>query len=279
MAGEDYLWRLPYWIRTNPTLMAEWEIGVAEFGYETAEEYVRSTDAYLIQFPEIRREDGSYRMDENEYLANMDSYRASLGAVGVNADLFGEQFIELIKGEVSGAEFWQERVAPIYDRVMDRGDEMMQRYADDWGLEMSREALIASLLDPDMIGSKILNRQIGISEIRAEGDLTIGSEMTDKYAALTEELYDRDTTLGQTRDLMQRADQLMPALEVLASRHADPDDTFDLEEFTQATLWNDPEQARRMRRLISQEQSLFTGSGQINYTKSKAGGVAGLANS
>lgn len=276
MAAEDYEWRLPYWIRGDAELRRLWEQGVGEYGYNEAEDYVRSTDYYAQKFEGIRRDDGSYRMEEGEYIANMESYAQSLAAVGVEPSLFQDQFISLIKGDVSGPEFWQERVSPVYDRVIDRGDEMMTRYAEDWGIEMSRPALIASLLDPEMIGNKVLNRQLGISEIRYELDEALGTQQTERYLDLTTEMYERDTTLGEAEAVFGRARTALPTLEVLARRHADPDDDFDLEEFTQATLWNDPEQARRMRRLISQEQSQFTG-GAFEVSRSQTGGVSGLA--
>ena len=58
---------------------------------------------------------------------------------------------------------------------------------------------------------------------------------------------------------------MLPALQVLAARHADPDDTFDLGEFTQAQIMNDPMQRQRIRRLVAQEQSDFSqGAGQAS---------------
>jgi hypothetical protein len=93
---------------------------------------------------------------------------------------------------------------------------------------------------------------------------------------LTNELYERDIDLGRVRQLFQQADAMMPALSVLAARHADPDDNFDLNEFTAGTLYNDPEQARRIRTLIAQERSSFTGGKQIEYSGNKGGGLTGL---
>ena len=275
MPVEDYKALLPSWLRDNPELLISWEEGVAAVGYDNALEWVQQTPQYDLVFPGNRREDGSLRLTEKEYFSTMDSYEASLRAVKVNPDMFGEQFITLIEGDVSGAEFWQERVSPIYDRIIDRGEEMIARYANDYGLAMTRESLIASLLDPEM-EVKILNRQIGVTEIRVASDRTLGAMVTDRYADLTNELYERDIDLGRVNQLFQQADAMMPVLQTLARRHADPDDTFDLEEFTQGTLYNDPEQARRIRTLVAQERSSFTGGKQIEYAQNKTGGLSGL---
>ena len=281
MAAEDYDWRLPYWLRNDPELRALWEEGVAEFGYTQAEDYVRSTDYYVEAFDGIRRDDGSYRFNEDEYLANMDSYRQSIAATGVDPSLFEGMFVELIKGDVSGNEFWQERVAPVYDRILDRGNDLVAQYSKDWGLEMTREALIASLLDPEMIGSKILNRQIGISEIRYSGGDYQEQMSTphDTFDQLTERMYEQDITKDEAERFFGAARDLVPTMSALASRHADPDDDFDINEFASAALWNDPEQARRMRRLTAQESSLFSGIGGAGVVRSRAGGLAGLTNS
>jgi hypothetical protein len=64
---------------------------------------------------------------------------------------------------------------------------------------------------------------------------------------------------------------------VLANRHADPDDEFHLEQFDNADLFQDPQQRRRMGRLLAQERASFTGGAQLDFAKSQTGGVTGLA--
>ena len=277
MAAEDFIAFMPAWIRDNPKAKALWIKGAGEFGYENALEYIQQQPIYDRWFPGNKREDGSIRYSESEYLSAIDGYKSRLQAVGVNPDLFADQFVQLIEGDVSPAEFWDERVAPTYDRIIERGDGMMDRYANDWGLEMTREALFVSLLDPDGLGSKILNRQIGISELRYEADMALGVDVSNRYKDLTEEMYERGYGVDQARSVFQEADAMMPVLSVLANRHADPDDEFDLDEFTAATLYNDPEQSRRMRRLMAQESSSFTGNKVTGFVNSqRTGGLSGL---
>jgi hypothetical protein len=62
---------------------------------------------------------------------------------------------------------------------------------------------------------------------------------------------------------------------VLANRHFDPDDDFDIFEFTAASLFNDPVQRRRMARLIAQEQAQFGSTGGFARDRG-TGGLAGL---
>jgi hypothetical protein len=66
-------------------------------------------------------------------------------------------------------------------------------------------------------------------------------------------------------------------MNVLAKRHADPDDTFDLNEFVASEIYDDPEQRRRIRRLVSQERSLFANIGaQTQFSRTRVGGITGL---
>jgi len=83
--------------------------------------------------------------------------------------------------------------------------------------------------------------------------------------------------VNEAQQFFGNAAMLVPTLSVLASRNADPDDDFDLTEFTQAQIFDDPTQRRRMRRLLAQETASFTGGAQIEFRRGQTGGVAGLA--
>jgi len=69
---------------------------------------------------------------------------------------------------------------------------------------------------------------------------------------------------SQAQQLFASAEAALPVLNVLAARHADPDDDFDLKEFVSAQVLRDPEQRQRMRRLIAQERSSFVTGGGSN---------------
>ena len=73
------------------------------------------------------------------------------------------------------------------------------------------------------------------------------------------------------------ADRLLPFLQGMALRHADPDDTFDITEFASATILDDPEQLNRLDRLQAQEAAGFTGGAQLEFARERDGRVTGLA--
>lgn len=236
---------------------------------------VRQSAAYDRFFPGMKRDDGTMRFgDEQEYIAVTEAYDDVFRSVGLNPSLWKERYIDLLEGDVSPDELMRDRVMPIYERLMDQGSEAIrQRYADDWGLEMTFESILAAALDPDDIGSRILNRQIALSEIGGEA-ASSGFNVTKEYA---ERLYeDKNLTREQADLLFQQAETFVPAMSVLSARHADPDDDFNLEDFVSAELFSNPQQRRRMRRLIAQENAAFTGGATIDYLRTREGGVAGL---
>lgn len=276
MAYDFYLQSLDPWIRNNPELLALWIEGAELYGGDNALEYVQDSPVYDIVFPGNKRPDGSLRHSEDQYLSITDQYTQSLIDVGLNPANFEHRYADLIEGEVSPREFFVERLEPMYDRILERSDELIARYAQDYGIDLTPEALLASALDPEL-QTKVLNRQIALSELKAESDMTLGTEVTDRYAPLIEDLLDTEQmTQPEAQAYFRNAQTMMPVLSTLAARHADPDDDFDLAEFTAASIYNDPAQRRRMRRLTAQEDASFSGGSGIDFTQTRTGGVAGL---
>ena len=246
----------------------------AEYGDpELAWSAVRQSEAYNRYFAGNRREDGTLRMSEQEYMAVKDGYSDVFRSVGLNPKLFEERYVDLIEGDVSPDELMRDRVMPVYERIIDAAPELMAYYADTYGLEMTPEAILAAALDPDEVGSKILQRQIALAEIGGEA-ATSGYDVPIEFA---ERLYEAGVDRSQADALFRNAENIQPVLQTLAARHADPDDDFSLEEFVQAEVFSDPQQRRRIRRLQAQERSTFTGGAAIDYMRDRAsGGVAGL---
>lgn len=277
----DLGYLVPPWLRDTP-LYDIWLDAYADTGDpDAAIEAVRGSDEYDTYFRGNRREDGSLRFSENEYLSNMESYEDSLVAVGLSREFvqnyFGDRFVQLIEGNVDGDEFWQTRVLPIWNRVINASDAIRAEYADSLGVELSDEAIFASILDPETVWTGLIDRTIAMSEIRGAY-----SERWENIEAIDQTYFDAlysrgDIDLNAARSLFAAADSMVPAIAVLAARHADPDDEFDLESFTEATVWNDPATVSRMRRLIGQERASFAQAGsQVDWLRNRITGAEGL---
>ena len=234
---------------------------------------LRSDSRYESWFPGNLTEDGRPHYPEEMYANIVGQYDSVMEAVGLG-NTFRHRYGEWIAGDVTPDEA-RGRIVPMYERIVSQSDQLKEYYAKTYGLVMTDAALLASSLDPEL-GEGILTKQISIAEIGGEA-LESGFDIN---AAFAERMFEEgQATRAQAESIFQRAESFLPVLSILAQRHDDPDDTFDLKEFVSADLFADPQERMRMKRLISQEKSLFTGGSQIDYTRSRAGGVAGLQES
>jgi hypothetical protein len=232
--------------------------------------YTQQTQEYDDFFPGMKRDDGSTRMTEMQYMSRIEGYRRRVAAVGINPDVFASKYGDLIAYDKSPDEFGAQ-VSAIYDRIILGGQAYIDAYANAYGFpDTTREVLIASLMDDD-IHNALLDQQITVAEITGEG-VTAGFDPGD----LAEQLEAIDFSRADARRFFGEAQNVIPAISILAQRHADPDDDFDLNEFAAAEAFNDPTQGRRIRRLFAQEKASFQQSGQLGIRTDQAGGLAGL---
>lgn len=244
----------PGWTDELLTIYAQaWiETGDAQLAKARTEQ----SPAFARTFPGLIREDGSMRFQSaQQYLAARASFEGELVSIGINPEFFNQTFTDLLDAEVSVSEMLG-RIETIYTQVIDRAPELRAFFAlpENGGLgDLTDEALVASVLDP-RIGEEIINRRIGIAQI--------GSAATRRNFEvdfdLIERLYEVGVNVGQAEEVFGQATEVVPILDVLARRHNDPDDDFDLNEFVSAQLLDDPFERRRMRRLLAQERASFT---------------------
>jgi len=250
-------------------LVAIYTDAYVEHGDPTlAWQVVRQSEAYPRYFAGNRRDDGTLRLTEQDYIATIEGYKDAFVSIGINPRFFEERFTELIEGDVSVPELYQDRLQPIYERVFNQGPAILAEFADQQGLDLSYEAIIAGIIDPS-VGERILNKQITMAEIGGEAaergfDIAIG---------LADELFQQGLDQAGAERFFGEAAMLLPTLSVLARRHADPDDEFDLTNFVASEIYDDPQQRRRIRRLVAQEQSLFGNITGQTAIRTREGGL------
>lgn len=233
---------------------------------------VRDTASYKSRFQgNYDPETGNVRMSENDYIASKAAFDATIASVNLNPAYFGDDFITAVENEVSPSELIN-RVESAYERVIQQSSGMREFYATNYGIDLTDSAILASLINPD-IGQKILNRRIAVAEI--------GGEAAARGYGIDVGFGERLAQAGVDRRaagaFFGEAASLIPMMNVLSSRHADPDDSFNLEDVSSAVLFDDPETRRRIRRAKAQESSTFTGGAGLDYQRSQSGGVSGLA--
>jgi hypothetical protein len=218
---------------------------------------VRRSDAYEIAFPGNKRPDGTVKFDEVTYTGLKESYIGTLQEYGIprntSVDLLTDRFTGLIEGEVSAREFAQ-RVDAVYQGIQENIPEVTEFYRENFGLELTPEAIFVGALDPtvgeEIVAGRITTAQIGGEAARA------GFEITGEFA---QRLQRAGISQAQARQLFTSAETALPQLQSLQeARGVAPEQQLGLEEFTEAAVFQSPEELQQIRRLEQEQQAEFT---------------------
>ena len=217
---------------------------------------VRRSPAYEIAFPGNKRPDGTVKFDEVTYTGLKESYIGTLQEYGIprntSVDLLTDRFTGLIEGEVSAREFAQ-RVDAVYQGIQENIPEVTEFYRENFGLELSPEAIFVGALDPtvgeEIVAGRITTAQIGGEAARA------GFEISGDFA---QRLQRAGISQAQARQLFTTAQTELPRLQELQTRGGVTDpEQFTLEQFTEAAVFQSPEELEEIRLLEAEEASRF----------------------
>ena len=218
---------------------------------------VRRSPAYEIAFPGNKRPDGTVKFDEVTYTGLKESYIGTLQEYGIprntSVDLLTDRFTGLIEGEVSAREFAQ-RVDAVYQGIQENIPEVTEFYRENFGLELTPEAIFVGALDPsvgeEIVAGRITTAQIGGEAARA------GFEISGDFA---QRLQRAGISQAQARQLFTSAQAELPRLQELQARGGvEQPEQFTLEQFTEAAVFQSPEELEEIRLLEAEEQSRFT---------------------
>ena len=217
---------------------------------------VRRSPAYEIAFPGNKRPDGTVKFDEVTYTGLKESYIGTLQEYGIprntSVDLLTDRFTGLIEGEVSAREFAQ-RVDAVYQGIQENIPEVTEFYRENFGLELTPEAIFVGALDPsvgeEIVAGRITTAQIGGEAARA------GFEISGEFA---QRLQRAGISQAQARQLFTSAQAELPRLQELQARGGvEQPEQFTLEQFTEAAVFQSPEELEEIRQLEAEEQSRF----------------------
>ena len=217
---------------------------------------VRRNPIYEIAFPGNKRPDGTVKFDEVTYTGLRESYIGTLQEYGIprntSVDLLTDRFTGLIEGEVSAREFAQ-RVDAVYQGIQENIPEVTEFYRENFGLELTPEAIFVGALDPtvgeEIVAGRITTAQIGGEAARA------GFEISGDFA---QRLQRAGISQAQARQLFTSAQAELPRLQELQARGGvEQPEQFTLEQFTEAAVFQSPEELEEIRQLEAEEQSRF----------------------
>ena len=223
---------------------------------------VRRTTAYDTAFPGNKRPDGTVKFDEVTYQGLRESYIGTLAEFGVprntSVDLLDDRFTGLVEGEVSAREFAQ-RVGAVFQGVQENIPEVTEFYRENFGLELTPEAIFVGALDPT-VGEEIVSGRITTAQIGGEA-ARAGFEITGEFA---QRLQRAGISQAQARQLFTTAQTELPRLQELQARGGvEQPEEFTLEQFTQAAVFQSPEELEQIRLLEAEEASRFAPVGGL----------------
>ena len=224
----------------------------------------RASDDYAKTFPGIKREDGSLRMTEIQYLEVKDAMKDSLRNYNLNPDIFQNEIIDAIQGDVDIQEF-QGRLQFGYEQLINNRDVVLEVYRAEYGMDLTEEALFAMFISPE-IATSVLENQILVSQILAEAevaDITLGKSTVQDFisAGISQE---------QARGLFRETEQLSGLTGVAAQMGQDLSE----EDIASGLAGLSPEQLGLIK--SAEARSASQSSIQAGAATTQAGQVTGL---
>jgi hypothetical protein len=228
---------------------------------------MRQDPVYDTYYPGNKTAEGRARYTEAEYEAIVDAFENTLIEYNLPPDMFSRtEFGDMIAGLVSPSEF-NRRVAGVVEGVTQRGEDVRQFYATNYGVPLTDDDIIKSVLQPGM-GDQIIQERIQIAQI---GGAAAGSGF-DIELDVANSLQDIGVSYDQALQLFQTAESQIPVLQRLVQRHDDPNNPFDLNEFLDAAARGDAETISRIQNLTRAETAGFTETG---FGQDRQTGVVG----
>ena len=220
---------------------------------------VRGTTEYETLFPGNKRADGTVKFDEVTYVGLKESYMGTLAEYGVSREisesLLQDRLTSLIEGEVSAREF-QQRVGAVFQGVQENIQEVQDFYSDNYDIDLTQESIFLGAIDPsvgeDIVAGKITTAQIGGEAAKAGFDIELTTAEKLRKAGLNQQ---------QARRFFSLAADQIPRIQELQQRGGKAvaqEDVFNLEKFTEAMVFQSPDESEELRLLESEEASRFS---------------------
>jgi len=232
---------------------------------------MRSDPLMETVYPGIRKTDGTLRMTEQEYIVAKEFMELELRNYNLNPQVFGEDIVEAISGDVSPQEF-SERLQTGYQNIVQNIPQVQEVYMREFNLDLNEESIFGMFISP-RLSTAVLENQIRQSQIIAEAETALGSSALTVAAARG--LQQQGLTQAQARRGFQGASTVLPGLSAGAERFGRG--PISETEYVQATELGNQGVAQNIRRVESQitsASSVVAGAKQL-----RTGEVVGLEES
>ncbi len=236
---------------------------------ELALNKVRQSSDYDKVFVGNRREDGTLRMEEQDFFAYKRGWQRTLAGFGLDPLEFEARgrFKASVTGELSIQEVGQ-RLQSTQDGILDQIEPYKQYMAENYGLDLTNEAILGMAIDPG-IQKDVLERRINASQVGGEAALQGFRRNVERAEELARAGLSGDTA----RQLYSGAAQNLSGLSATTQRFNRG--ATGIGDYEQAFALSDAGQQNRITRGLQDEQSNF--GGRSDTRRSQDGfGLRGL---
>lgn len=242
-------------------LIAKWtETGSIDIALAT----VRGSDEYAKAFPGIRREDGTLRMTEIQYLELKDGMKDALRTYNLNPDIFADEITSAISGDVDIQEF-KARLEFGYEQLINNKDQVLEIFNEQYGYAIDETSLFAMFISPT-ISTAVLENQILTSQILAEAEIatvSVGLTTAEKFV-------EADISQKDAAKVFARTDELSGLTGAAAGRG----NTITEEQIALGVAGLSPQELGLVKRVAAQEAS--ESAIQTGAATTQGGQVVGL---
>lgn len=242
-------------------LIAKWtETGSIDIALAT----VRGSDEYAKAFPGIRREDGTLRMTEIQYLELKDGMKDALRTYNLNPDIFADEITSAISGDVDIQEF-KARLEFGYEQLVNNKDQVLEIFNEQYGYAIDETSLFAMFISPT-ISTAVLENQILTSQILAEAEIatvSVGLTTAEKFV-------EADISQKDAAKVFARTDELSGLTGAAAGRG----NTITEEQIALGVAGLSPQELGLVKRVAAQEAS--ESAIQTGAATTQGGQVVGL---
>lgn len=232
---------------------------------------MRSDPLMETVYPGIRKTDGTLRMTEQEYIVAKEFMELELRNYNLNPQVFGDDIVEAISGDVSPQEF-AERLQTGYQNIVQNIPQVQEVYMREFNLDLNEESIFGMFISP-RLSTAVLENQIRQSQIIAEAEVALGSSALTIAAARG--LQQQGLSQAQARRGFQGASTILPGLSGGAERFGRG--PISETEYVQATELGDQGIGQNIRRVESQITS--ASSAAAGAKQLRTGEVVGLEES
>jgi hypothetical protein len=229
---------------------------------------MRSDPLMETVYPGIRKTDGTLRMTEQEYIVAKEFMELELRNYNLNPQVFNDDIVEAISGDVSPQEF-SERLQTGYQNIVQNIPQVQEVYMREFNLDLNEESIFGMFISP-RLSTAVLENQIRQSQIIAEAEVALGSSALTVAAARG--LQQQGLSQAQARRGFQGASTILPGLSGGAERFGRG--PISETEYVQATELGDQGIGQNIRRIESQITS--ASSAEAGAKQLRTGEVVGL---